>query len=312
MSREFIIKMINDVMISQPLRDKNINGDTEERDYSTCDGCSMVIINLLILITALVLFIVPPIFNFFYMFILAGPMFIVSAFSWIGLFTIQPNEAGVLVFYGKYKGTVKESGFHWVNPLMTRHIISLKSRNLNGEILKVNDKIGNPIQIAAVVIWKIKNTAKALFDVENYEYYVKVQYEAAVRNLAHRYAYDKANDNEVSLRSGHEQVTKNLMEEMHDRLFRAGIEVEDARITTLSYASEIANAMLKRQQAEAIISAREKIVQGAVSIVGHAINSLHENKIVDLSNEEKSKLVSNMLIVLCSDNTVTPTLNTGS
>ncbi len=297
--------MFNEDMISQP-----IAKELQEKTYSTYDGCCMIWINLILFLISITLMIVPPIFEFFYSFILGGPLMILTFINWSGFLTIQPNEAVVLVFYGTYKGTVKESGFHWVNPLNTKTYISLRSKNLNGETLKVNDKIGNPIQIAAVVVWKVNNTAKALFEVENYEYYVRVQYEAALRNLAYSYAYDKVNDHEISLRSGHDEVTKHLMREMHIRLNKAGIDVEDARITTLSYASEIAGVMLKRQQAEAVISAREKIVQGAVSIVGHAINSLYENKIVELNNEEKAKLVSNMLVVLCSETNVTPTINT--
>ncbi len=294
-------------MISQPI---TVPKETQEKTYPTFDGCCMMCINLLLFFGSITLMIVPPIYKFFYSFIFAGPLLILSCIIRSGFFTIQPNEAVVLVFYGTYKGTVKESGFHWVNPLTSKTYISLRSKNLNGETLKVNDKVGNPIQIAAVVVWKVNNTAKALFDVENYEYYVSVQYEAALRNIAYSYAYDKVNDHEISLRSGHDEITKHLMREMHIRLSKAGIDVEDARITTLSYAAEIAGVMLKRQQAEAVISAREKIVQGAVSIVGHAINSLYENKIVELNNEEKAKLVSNMLVVLCSETNVTPTINT--
>ena len=229
-----------------------------------------------------------------------------------GFFTLEPNWANVLVFYGTYKGTCKKSGFHWCNPLLTKTLISLRLNNLNGIILKVNDKVGNPIDIAAVVVWKVKHTAKAIFDVNNYNLYVSVQYESAVRHLAMSYAYEQANENEISLRSGHDEVINFLKKEMQERLSKAGIEVEETRITTLCYSSEIAGAMLRKQQAEAIIAARERIVQGAVSIIANAIVSLRENNIIALSPEEKSRLVSNLLVVLCSEQNVQPVLSTGN
>ena len=285
---------------------------TEEINFRPYDGCCMLFFLLLSILGSLTCIIVPPIFEAVYMIGVGIPILIFCSILLGGFFVLQPNEAMVLVFYGKYKGTVKQNGYHWVNPLYTKRQITLRSNNLNGNILKVNDKTGNPIEIAAVVVWRVKNTAKAIFDVIDYHNYVYVQYESAVRNLAMSYAYDKTNDHEVSLRSGHEDVTRHLMVEMHNRLEKAGIDVEEAKITTLSYASEIAGVMLRRQQADAVIAAREKIVQGAVSIVGHALNLLRENNIVVLSQEEKSKLVSNLLVVLCSENNVHPTLNTGN
>ena len=285
---------------------------TEEINFRPYDGCCMLFFLLLSILGSLTCIIVPPIFEAVYMIGVGIPILIFCSILLGGFFVLQPNEAMVLVFYGKYKGTVKQNGYHWVNPLYTKRQITLRSNNLNGNILKVNDKTGNPIEIAAVVVWRVKNTAKAIFDVIDYNNYVYVQYESAVRNLAMSFAYDKTNDHEVSLRSGHEDVTRHLMVEMHNRLEKAGIDVEEAKITTLSYASEIAGVMLRRQQADAVIAAREKIVQGAVSIVGHALNLLRENNIVVLSQEEKSKLVSNLLVVLCSENNVHPTLNTGN
>ena len=285
---------------------------TEEINFRPYDGCCMLFFLLLSILGSLTCIIVPPIFEAVYMIGVGIPILIFCSILLGGFFVLQPNEAMVLVFYGKYKGTVKQNGYHWVNPLYTKREITLRSNNLNGNILKVNDKTGNPIEIAAVVVWRVKNTAKAIFDVIDYNNYVYVQYESAVRNLAMSFAYDKTNDHEVSLRSGHEDVTRHLMVEMHNRLEKAGIDVEEAKITTLSYASEIAGVMLRRQQADAVIAAREKIVQGAVSIVGHALNLLRENNIVVLSQEEKSKLVSNLLVVLCSENNVHPTLNTGN
>ena len=278
--------------------------------FSPYSGFLMLLINFLLIFLSAGIFAITFVFHIYYLIILANFLLIIFFTNNYGFLIIQPNDGVVVVLMGIYRGTIKESGFHWVNPFLSITRISLKSRNLNGEILKVNDKIGNPIQIAAALIWRVENTAKAIFDVVDYEYYVKVQYESALRNLAFKYSYDKVKENEICLRSGHDQVAEHLLKVMHERLSKAGIEVEEARITTLAFASEIAGVMLKRQQAEAIISAREKIVQGAVSIVGHAINSLYENKIVELKNQEKAELVSNLLVVLCSDTSLSPTLNT--
>ena len=183
----------------------------------------------------------------------------------------DPNEAYVITFFGKYIGTVKDSGFFWINPLTSKRQISLRSNNLNGEVIKVNDKVGNPVMMGCVVVWRVNDTAKACFDVQDYYNYVRVQSESAVRYVGCMYPYDKVNEDDVCLRSGHEEVHRVLQNELSERLKTAGIEVQEARITELAYSSEIANAMLKRQAAEAIIAAREKIVQGAVSIVGHAL-----------------------------------------
>jgi hypothetical protein len=289
--------------------------ETKEIEFHPWNGCLMLFLNFILFFGSLAFIIIPSAIDTNNLIGLLGisiPLFIFSFVLWFGFFTIQPNEAAVLIFYGTYKGTVKESGYFWCNPLMNITRISLKYNNLNGEKIKVNDKVGNPIEIAIVVVWRIKNTARALFDVESYFQFVTVNSESAVRHIALSYPYDKQGENDICLRSGHEQVTTQLMNELHERLERAGIDVLEARITHLAYSAEIANAMLKRQQAEAIIGAREKIVQGAVSIVGHAINSLKENSIVDMNNEEKAKLVSNMLVVLCSESQVHPVVNTGS
>ena len=236
---------------------------------------------------------------------------ITSIVLFCGYFVNDPNEAYVITFFGKYKGTVKDSGFFWINPLTSKRQISLRSNNLNGEVIKVNDKVGNPVMMGCVVVWRVNDTAKACFDVQDYYNYVRVQSESAVRYVGCMYPYDKVNEDDVCLRSGHEEVHRVLQNELSERLKTAGIEVQEARITELAYSSEIANAMLKRQAAEAIIAAREKIVQGAVSIVGHALNSLNQNNICELTQEERAKLVSNMLIVLCSESQVSPVVNTG-
>jgi regulator of protease activity HflC (stomatin/prohibitin superfamily) len=229
-----------------------------------------------------------------------------------GFFTLQPNEARVLVLFGSYKGTVRTSGFHWTNPFNSKFALSLRSRNLNGERLKVNDKQGNPIEIAAVVVWRVQDTAQALFDVENCEQYVAIQSESAVRHLASAYAYDHGEEHEITLRGGGEEVSSALRRELAERLARAGVVVEEARISHLAYAPEIAGAMLRRQQAEAVIAARQKIVQGAVSMVEMALNELSVKKVVHLDEERKAAMVSNLLVVLCGESEVHPVVNAGT
>ncbi|HOX01018.1 MAG TPA: SPFH domain-containing protein [Candidatus Paceibacterota bacterium] len=229
-----------------------------------------------------------------------------------GFFTLQPNEARVLILFGKYQGTVRDSGFHWTNPFNRKVRISLRARNLNGEKLKVNDKRGNPIEIAAVVVWRVRDTAQALFDVDRYEEYVSVQSESAVRHLATSYAYDQGEDNEITLRSNVEDVSGHLQTELQERLNKAGVVVEEARLTHLAYAPEIASAMLRRQQAEAVIAARQKIVHGAVSMVEMALKELAEKAVIQLDEERKAAMVSNLLVVLCGESEVHPVVNTGT
>jgi hypothetical protein len=229
-----------------------------------------------------------------------------------GFFTLQPNEAAVLILFGRYKGTVRDSGFFWTNPFNKKLRISLRARNLNGEKLKVNEKRGNPIEIACVVVWRVRDTAQACFDVENYDSYVRVQSESAVRHVASSYAYDDGEPNEVTLRSGGDIVAAALTAELQERLDRAGVEVQEARLTHLAYASEIAQTMLRRQQAEAVIAARQKIVHGAVSMVEMALNELSSKKVVVLDEERKAAMVSNLLVVLCGESETKPVINTGT
>ncbi|MBX3731845.1 MAG: SPFH domain-containing protein [Verrucomicrobiae bacterium] len=232
---------------------------------------------------------------------------------WAGFFTLQPNESRVLILFGAYRGTIRRSGFHWTNPFYSRHAkISLRRRNLNGERLKVNDKRGNPIEIAAVVVWRVRDTAQAAFDVQDYENYVEVQSESAVRHLASRYAYDHGEDDEFTLRAGGDEVNAALTGELQERLALAGVQVDEARITHLAYAPEIAQAMLRRQQAEAVIAARTKIVQGAVSMVEMALNELGARGVVTLDPERRASMVSNLLVVLCGEAEVSPVINTGT
>ena len=256
----------------------------------------------------------------------------------LGFFTLQPNQARVLVLFGRYKGTVRESGFHWGNPFYSnglragnrftttekgrendlelrrgwRNKISLRVRNLNSDKLKVNDKRGNPIEIGAVIVWRVEDTAQAMFDVDDYETYVRIQSESAIRHLASAYAYDHGEENEITLRSGVEEVSQALRQELQERLAKAGVVVEESRLTHLAYAPEIAQAMLRRQQAEAVIAARQKIVHGAVSMVDMALRELAEKKVVQLDDERRASMVSNLMVVLCGEAEVHPVVNTGT
>lgn len=229
-----------------------------------------------------------------------------------GFFTLQPNEAAVLILFGAYRGSIRRSGFFWTNPFNRKVKISLRARNLNGDRLKVNDKRGNPIEIAAVVVWRVHDTAQACFDVDSYEHYVTVQSESAVRHLASGYAYDQGEEEELTLRGGGDAISSALQAELQQRLARAGVRVEEARITHLAYAPEIAQAMLRRQQAEAVIAARQKIVHGAVSMVDMALRELAEKQVLHLDEERKAAMVSNLLVVLCGDAEVHPVVNTGT
>jgi regulator of protease activity HflC (stomatin/prohibitin superfamily) len=268
----------------------------------------------------------------------------VLIFLMTGLFTLQPNQARVLVLFGKYCGTVRTSGFHWANPLysrcpggrgagmlaemainveaaksgtqrkrsIARNKISLRARTINGQKLKVNDRRGNPIEIAAVIVWRVEDTAQAVFDVDDYELYVETQSESALRHLASQYSYDHGEDNEITLRSNADEVSAGLKTQLEERLGRAGVEVEEARLTHLAYAPEIAQAMLRRQQAEAVIAARQKIVQGAVSMVDMALKALAEKNVVQLDDERKAAMVSNLMVVLCGESEVHPVVNAGT
>jgi regulator of protease activity HflC (stomatin/prohibitin superfamily) len=262
-----------------------------------------------------------------------------------GFFTLEPNEARVLILFGDYKGTARRSGFHWANPLYARSRgvvpgsvppttsvklgslsmmdatgsrpklktkLSLRAHNFNSQKLKVNDKRGNPVEIAAVVVWRVQNTAQAVFDVEDYDSYVQVQSESAIRGIASEYAYDHGEDNEVTLRGGGDDIAHALKKELEVRLAKAGVVVEEARLTHLAYAPEIAPAMLRRQQAEAIIAAREKIVLGAVSMVEMALHELARKEVVKLDEERKAAMVSNLLVVLCGTEEASPVINTGT
>lgn len=242
----------------------------------------------------------------------AVALFVVTAIMMAGLFTVQPNQARALTLFGRYKGSVKEPGLWFVNPLMTKKPVSLRVRNFETAKLKVNDLDSNPIEIGAVVVWQVVDSAEALFEVDNYEDYVRVQSESAVRTLATQYPYDAHSEGVVSLSHNAADISERLAAEVQDRLQKAGIKVLEARITHLAYASEIAGAMLRRQQATAIIAAREKIVEGAVSMVDMALKRIEAGGIVVLDDERKAAMVSNLLVTLCAEQPMHPVINTGT
>ncbi|MBI1300659.1 MAG: SPFH domain-containing protein [Alphaproteobacteria bacterium] len=239
---------------------------------------------------------------------------ILSAAIGPGFFTLQPNKAMVLILFGAYKGTVKANGFFWVNPLMTKQKISMRVRNFENKPLKVNDKIGNPVMVGTIVVWQVEDTFKATFDVEDYENFIHLQTDAAVRKMAGKYPYDdfEVENAEITLRSGVEEVNLSLEEEIAERLNNAGIKVIEARISHLAYSSEIASAMLQRQQATAIVAARRKIVDGAVGMVEMALEDLKIKGIIDFEDEKKAAMVSNLMVVLCSDKSASPVVNVGT
>ncbi len=242
------------------------------------------------------------------------PSVLVAIFCFNGFVIVNPNESSVLTFFGKYSGTIKKNGFFFVNPFFVKQKISLRARNFDSERVKVNDKLGNPILISTILVWRVKNTFQAAFEVNNYENFVTVQTDAAVRKLAGMYPYDNFDDEEaeITLRSGLAEVNDALEVELTERLAIAGIEVLEARIGYLAYAQEIAQAMLKRQQATAIVAARYKIVEGAVGMVEAALEDITKKGLAEFDEERKAAMVSNLMVVLCSDKDVTPVVNTGT
>ncbi|MBX2971317.1 MAG: SPFH domain-containing protein [Cyclobacteriaceae bacterium] len=277
-----------------------------EKEYTPLSGYIMLVIVLILLITSTWALIV-----------MRNPVFVwplaLGLILTPGFFYINPNASMVLVLFGDYKGTVKRNGFYWVNPLFSKKSISLRARNFDSEKIKVNDKVGNPIQIGVILVWQVRDTFKAAFEVDNYENFVKIQSDSAVRKLAGLYPYDNFDDDsEVTLRSGHDDVNHMLEENLRNRLEIAGIHVIEARIGYLAYAPEIASAMLRRQQAAAVVSARYKIVEGAVSMVQMALDHLAKEQIIELDEERKAAMVSNLMVVLCADKDVSPVVNTGT
>ena len=310
---------------------------SSEREVSSLPGWGMLPVTLLLPLSGVAVFAhFAPVGR--PLGVLCGvALVLLGVLSLFGYFTLQPNQARVLVLFGSYRGTVRRDGFYWGNPFYTngpgsgfkvgnkgeitlggqpkkhpRMKISLRARNLNGDKLKVNDKQGNPIEIAAVIVWRVADTAQAMFDVDDYEEYVRLQAESALRHLCSQYAYDHGEKYEITLRSGVDEVSQALTRDLDQRLAKAGVAVDEARLTHLAYAPEIAQAMLRRQQAEAIIAARQKIVQGAVGMVDMALRDLAARQIVDLDPERKAAMVSNLLVVRCGESDAKPVINTGT
>ncbi|CCH54055.1 band 7 protein [Fibrisoma limi BUZ 3] len=285
----------------------DIKNTMNEKPLTSLSGYLLLLIGLMLLISSAFLFVRGAIG-------LAVPTLIVSLIILMGITVINPNEAIAATLFGDYVGTMKQNGLRWVNPLYSKTKISLRARNLNGQTIKVNDKMGNPIEIAAVVVWRVTDTAKALFEVDNYQLFVQIQSEAAVRFLASSHAYDNMEDEHetVTLRDNTGLINQFLEQELNARLERAGVDVVEARISHLAYAPEIAGAMLQRQQATAVVSARKQIVEGAVGMVEMALARLAEKDVVQLDEERKAAMVSNLLVVLCGEKSVSPVVNTGS
>jgi len=295
---------------------------SREKQVYTLNGWPMLGLNILVFLAAIAVFVAFVITNIevdrirqvpnFYLLFASILLLMLGLIVRGRFFTLQPNEAVALILFGAFRGTERRSGFHWTNPFNTKLRISLRARNLNGERLKVNDKRGNPIEIAAVVVWRVEDTFQACFDVENYETYVHIQSESAVRHLASSYAYDHGEENEQTLRGSADEVAAALQVELQARMAKAGVVVDEARLTHLAYAPEIAGAMLRRQQAEAIIDARQKIVHGAVSMVKMALHDLAEQEVLQLDEDRKAAMVSNLLVVLCGEKDAQPVVNAGT
>ena len=301
---------------------------SQERRLHALSGFPMLVVNLILasaLPIALALTTEPRPAGLIFVALLVSA---VGVLSLRGHFSLQPNEARVLILFGQYRGTVRDSGFHWANPFYSRYRgrmpvkpmpgraapskVSLRANNFNSPTLKVNDKRGNPVEIAAVVVWRVHDTAMAVFDVEDYRSYLEVQAESALRSIASRFAYDHGHDSEPTLRGSADEVAQELAHELQQRLAKAGVQVEEARLTHLAYAAEIAPIMLRRQQAEAIISARQIIVQNAVGMVHMALEELQRQNTVKLDDERKAAMVSNLLVVLCGNSDASPVINTGT
>ena len=305
---------------------------------TTLNGFLMLFVNLLLTFGSIGIGIWMGIEEVYAVLVMAIVLFIVSLFIWGGFLELEPNEARVLLFFGKYKGTFTRTGFYWVNPFITAKKLSLRARNLDAEPIKVNDKTGNPVMIGLMLVWKLKDTYKAMFEIDSqtiagdpakngqvvgsnvagvmqaFENFVKIQSDAALREVAGKYAYDDDDDdkNAITLRDGGSEINQQLEQKLDERLSMAGIEVVEARINYLAYAPEIAAVMLRRQQASAIISAREKIVEGAVSMVKMALDKLSADGVVTLDDEKRASMVSNLMVVLCGDDSAQPVVNTGA
>ncbi len=284
-----------------------VPGGTEEVDFKSVSGYTALVLSFISLLA------IP-----FFIFTRLPPLVIVAIvalfFLLKGIYMLQPNQSALLMLFGAYRGTDYSTGLRWANPFLNKTKVSLRLRNFNSEKLKVNDKRGNPIEIAAAVVWRVSDTARAVLDIDHYEQYVPIQAEAALRHLANEYSYDHIDeaDSTLTLRAGGDEIIAKLKHELQARFEKAGLRVEDARLTHLAYAPEIAGAMLRRQQAEAVISARKQIVLGAVSMVEMALNGLTERGVVELDSERRAAMVSNLLVVLCAESEAQPVINAGT
>ena len=285
----------------------NTPGGTEEVDFKSSSGYAALVIMFLALLAI-------PFFIFARMPALMVVAVVLLIFISKGMYMLQPNQSALLMLFGAYRGTDYSTGLRWANPFYNKAKVSLRLRNFNSEKLKVNDKRGNPIEIAAAVVWRVSDTARAVLDIDHYEQYVPIQAEAALRHLANEYSYDHIDeaDSSLTLRAGGDEIISKLKRELQERFEKAGLRVEDARLTHLAYAPEIAGAMLRRQQAEAVISARKQIVLGAVSMVEMALNGLTERGVVELDSERRAAMVSNLLVVLCAETEAQPVINAGT
>ena len=279
----------------------------QEKSYKGTNGYLMLTVDLVLFIGSILGIVFTG--NFLLLIVIA-----IAIFMAIGFVIVNPNESSVLVLFGSYQGTIKKYGFFWVNPFFTKQKISLRARNFDSDPIKVNDKVGNPIKIGLVLVWKVENTFKAAFQVDDFQHFVLVQSEAALRKMAGMYPYDNFEDEEadLTLRSGGEQINRELEKEIAERLELAGIHVIEARINYIAYSEEIAGAMLRRQQATAVIAAREKIVEGAVGMVEMALKSFEGKDIIELDQDSKAAMVSNLMVVLCSDEAASPVINAGT
>ncbi|MCE9637068.1 MAG: SPFH domain-containing protein [Planctomycetes bacterium] len=294
------------------MQDEKRNSRTADNPVKVASGWGMLVLVILMFAAAPVLIITGGAERSGFL-IGAGIVDLIAVFFLLpGFFAVQPNMARVLLLFGRYVGTVRDGGFHWTNPFYTKRSLSLRAHTLNGEKLKVNDRSGNPIEIAAVVVWRVRDTAQAVFDVEDYLQFVHIQSETAVRHLASTHPYDGGTDEEPSLRGSGDRVALELKAELQARLDLAGIDVVEARLAHLAYAPEIAGAMLRRQQAAAVIAARQKIVEGAVGMVHMALEHLEAKGAVVLDDERKAAMVSNLLVVLCSEQSAQPVINSGT
>ncbi len=283
-----------------------------EKPANKLNGFLMLFLTIALLAFSIYLLIISNSINNSQLLWVIIPLMIISFIMFSGFIVVQPNDSRVLILFGNYTGTVRQSGFYWVNPFTVRKKVSLRIRNFNSQKIKVNDLHGNPIEIGAVVVWKVVDTAKAVFDVENYEQFVDIQSETAIRTLASEYPYDVEDDDKSSLRGSPQEIAESLKNTVQTRLEVAGVDIIEARISHLAYAQEIAQAMLRRQQAQAIIAARIKIVEGAVGMVQMALNALSEQKIVTLDEDKKATMVNNLMVALVSESNAQPVINTGT